>query len=398
VITTVKASFSRVGTAPGSGARRLTPFVITFNELRRRVRDRSAVITCLVAPVAIAAILGFAFAGNTSTATLPIGVSGASPALLRAAVHASQFPGNVVVRIVPGEAAVKREVADGTLAGGVVLQGGQQNLSHLLIPMVAPGATPSPGFEIVDRASALIGQEYAESLAAGLASRLYAGRLQHGTATDLAAISVSASTLGNGGKAVLDYFAPSIAVVFLFIGSGLGMRSLLMERATGTLARLAAAPIRPSAIVWGKLLAIGLTGLASILIVWGVTAAAFGANWGAPLGVLMMCVGATAAMCGLGAFLTSFARTPQEAFAASLVVGLVLALLGGNLLPPGALPEALQVLSLGTPNGWALVGFGRLALLRDPASSVVGPFLVLCLIALVTGGLAMARVRSMVTA
>jgi ABC-2 type transport system permease protein len=170
-----------------------------------------------------------------------------------------------------------------------------------------------------------------------------------------------------------------------------------MERATGTLARLAVAPIRPSTVVWGKLLAIGVTGLTSILIVWGVTAGVFGANWGDPLGVLMMCVGATAAMCGLGAFLTSFARTPQEAFAASLVVGIVLALLGGNLLPPGALPEPLQVLSLGTPNGWALVGFGRLALLRDPVSSVIGPFLVLGLIALVTGGLAMARVRRMVT-
>jgi ABC-2 type transport system permease protein len=109
-----------------------------------------------------------------------------------------------------------------------------------------------------------------------------------------------------------------------------------------------------------------------------------------------MCVGATAAMCGLGALLTSFARTPQEAFAASLIVGLVLALLGGNLLPPGALPEALQVLSLATPNGWALVGFGRLTLLRDPASAVIGPFLVLCLIAVVTGGLAMTRVRRMV--
>ena len=106
---------------------------------------------------------------------------------------------------------------------------------------------------------------------------------------------------------------------------------------------------------------------------------------------------ATAAMCGLGVFLSSFARSPQEAFAASLVVGLVLALLGGNLLPPGALPEFLQVLSLGTPNGWALVGFGRLALLRDPTSSVRGPFAVLCLIALVTGGLAMTRVRRMVT-
>jgi ABC-2 type transport system permease protein len=365
--------------------------------LRRRVRDRSAVITCLVAPVAIAAILGFAFAGNRFPGTITIGVSGSTPALLRAAVHASQLPPTVVVRLVPGEAAVKQEVADGTLAGGVVVSRNHKTLSDLLVPMVAPGATPSPGFDVVDRADALTGQEYAESVAAGLASRMYAGRLERGTATDAAAISVQSTSLGNRGKAVLDYFAPSIAIVFLFIGSGLGVRSLMMERANGTLARLAASPVRPRTIVWGKLLAIALTGLTSILIVWGVTVAVFGANWGAPLGVLLMCVGATAAMCGLGVFLSSFARSPQEAFAASLVVGLVLALLGGNLLPPGALPEFLQVLSLGTPNGWALVGFGRLALLRDPTSSVLGPFAVLCLIALVTGGLAMTRVRRMVT-
>jgi ABC-2 type transport system permease protein len=350
-----------------------------------------------VAPLVIAAILGFAFAGNATTGTIPIGVAGTSPALLRAAVHASQLPPTVVVHLVTSESAVKREVADGTLAGGVVVSRARKSLSDLLIPMVAPGGSPSPGFDVVDRGDALIGQEYAESVAAGLASRLYAGRLEPGIATDAAAISVQANTLGNGGKAVLDYFAPSIAVVFLFIGSGVGMRSLLMERATGTLARLAASPIRPRTIVGGKLLAIALTGLTSILIVWGVTVAAFGADWGAPLGVLLMCLGATAAMCGLGVFLSSFARTPQEAFAGSLIVGLVLALLGGNLLPPGALPEFLQVLSLGTPNGWALVGFGRLALLRDPASSVLGPFAVLCLIALVTGGLAMTRLRRMVT-
>jgi linearmycin/streptolysin S transport system permease protein len=355
------------------------------------------VLTVLVAPLAIAAILGFAFAGNASTGPVPIGVSGASPALLRAAMHASQLPPNVSVHVVAGQDALKRAVADGTLEGGIAVLRGHKSLGHLLIPMVAPGATPSPGFDVIDRANAVVGQEYAESLAAGLASRLYAGRLYRGTATDTAAISVESSMVGNGGKAVLDYFAPSIAVVFLFIGSGLGVRSLLMERATGTLSRLVAAPIRPRTIVWGKLIAIGLTGLASILVVWGVTVAVFGADWGAPLGVLLMCLGATAAMCGLGTFLTSFARSPQEAFAASLIVGLVLALLGGNLLPPGALPEFLQVLSLGTPNGWALVGFGRLALLHDPATSVLGPFAALCLIALVTGGLAMTRVRRMVT-
>ncbi len=350
-----------------------------------------------MAPLAIAAILGLAFSGNAANGATPIGVSGASAALVRAAVHASQLPPNVTVHFVAGKDALKREVADGTLEAGIAVSRGHKSLGHLLIPMVAPGGTPSPGFDVVDRANALIGQEYAESLAAGLASRMYAGRLYRGTSTDPAAISVESDMLGNGGKAVLNYFAPSIAVVFLFIGSGLGMRSLLMERATGTLARLAAAPVEPRTIVWGKLLAIAVTGLSSILIVWGVTTGVFGADWGPPLGVLLMCLGATAAMCGLGTFLTSFARSPQEAFAASLIVGLLLALLGGNLLPPGALPEFLQVLSLGTPNGWALVGFGRLSLLHDPASSVLGPFAVLCLIALVTGGLAMTRVRQMVT-
>ena len=370
---------------------------ITVNELRRRLRDRSAVMTCLVAPLAIAAILGFAFARNPTAGSVPIGVSGAPPLLVAAAVQASQLPASVHVRILPSGAAVTRQVAEGTLAGGVIVTRRRPSLSQLLVPMLAPGATPSPGFRVVDRADALVGQETAESVAAGLASRLYAGRLERGTATDAAAISVTTSTLGNGGKAVLDYFAPSIAVVFLFIGSGLGMRSLMMERETGTLARLAAAPVRPSAIVGGKLAAVGITGLTSILVVWGVTVLVFRANWGAPLGVLLMCVGATAAMCGFGVFLTSFARSPREAFGVSLVVGLVLALLGGNLLPPGALPGFLQVASLGTPNGWALVGFGRLALVRDPASSVLGPFAALSLIALVTGGLAMARVRRMVT-
>jgi ABC-2 type transport system permease protein len=169
-----------------------------------------------------------------------------------------------------------------------------------------------------------------------------------------------------------------------------------MERTGGTLARVTAAPVRPTQIVLGKLLAIFVTGLATIFVIWAVTTFAFGANWGNPLGVLLMCIGATAAMCGIGVFLTSLAKTEQQAFGITMLVGLFLALVGGNLLPSGSLPDAFQVLALGTPNGWALVGFGRLSQLGDPASSVIGPFLVLLAIAAVAGGLAMTRVRKMV--
>ena len=41
---------------------------------------------------------------------------------------------------------------------------------------------------------------------------------------------MTSQSLANAGRGVLDYFAPSIAVVFLFIGGGLGMRSLGVRR------------------------------------------------------------------------------------------------------------------------------------------------------------------------
>jgi len=360
------------------------------------VRDRSILISSLIAPLVLTGILGFAFGHDAPKGHLVIGVTGATPAVVVAATYATQVPSFVSVRVVANAGDVKREVADGTLAGGVILRGPHARLSNLLIPIVAPGAGHSPGFDVVSRASSLTGQEWAESIAAGLASRLYAGHLRPGSASQSASISVSTMSLGNASRGVLDYFAPSIAVIFLFIGGGLGMRSLMLERSGGTLVRIAAAPLRPMRIVVGKMLALFVTGLISILVVWGATTFLFGADWGAPLGVLLLSIGAAAAMCGLGAFLTSLARNEQEAFGVALIVGLFLSLVGGNLLPPGSLPEFLQILSLGTPNGWALVGFGRLALLHESAGSVLGPFLVLCLIAIVSFGQAMTRVRRMV--
>ena len=148
-------------------------------------------------------------------------------------------------------------------------------------------------------------------------------------------MAVNSQDVGHGGKVNLNFFAPNIAVVFLFIGSGLGMRSLLMERSAGTLARITAAPVRPTQIVLGKLLAIFLTGMATIFVIWAVTTYGFGADWGNLLGVLLMAIGATAAMCGIGVFLTSLAKTEQQAFGITLARG---ALPGAGGRQPAARP------------------------------------------------------------
>ena len=373
--------------------------VIAWNELHRRLRDRSVLIGCLAAPLLMAAVLGLSFAGGANASPVHIGVSGASPQMLTAALAASQLPKNVTVTALPSQQSVKNGVASGTLDGGVAVLPSQLRLHTLLVPIVDPGATHTPGFDVVTKGTSPLGEEYAESVAAGISSVMYASRVPHTEATeaaDPATVAVNSQNVGHGGKVNLNFFAPNIAVVFLFIGSGLGMRSLLMERSAGTLARITAAPVRPTQIVLGKLLAIFITGMATIFVIWAVTTYGFGADWGNLLGVLLMAIGATAAMCGIGVFLTSLAKTEQQAFGITLLVGLFLALVGGNLLPSGSLPDAFQVLALGTPNGWALVGFGRLDQLGEPASSIIGPFVILLIIAVVAGGLAMTRVRKMV--
>jgi ABC-2 type transport system permease protein len=370
--------------------------VIALNELRRRFRDRSVLIGCLAAPLLMAAVLGLSFAGSAGTPAVRIGVSGASPGSLAAAVRAAQLPSNVHVVAMSEGGAARAAVADGSLDGAVALLPGQLRLNSLLVPVVDPGATDTPGLDVVTRGTSQLGQEYTESMAAALSSVLYSDRIPGGGSADASRVALTTQSVGHGGKVNLNFFAPNIAVVFLFIGAGLGMRSLLMERSAGTLARVAAAPVRPIQIVLGKLAAIFVTGLATIFVIWAVTSLAFGADWGDPLGVVLLSVAATVAVCGIAVFLTSLAKTEQQAFGITMLVGLFLALLGGNLLPSGSLPDFFQVLSLGTPNGWALVGFGRLDQLGDPASSVVGPILVLVLIALVAGGLALIRVRRMV--
>jgi ABC-2 type transport system permease protein len=197
---------------------------------------------------------------------------------------------------------------------------------------------------------------------------------------------------------LLGYFGPSMAIVFLFLGIGSGARSLLGERETGTLARLKAAPIGLGRVVAGKVSAVLLLALMSILVVWVVTTLAFGASWGPTPAVLAMSVATVLAFGGIALLLTVSSRNPAQSDATMAIVAFVLALLGGNFFPTGSLPPVMQKLSLATPNGWALQGFGNLSLDRAGYAGIQVPLVVLLTIAVVLGGIALTRLRSLVAA
>jgi ABC-2 type transport system permease protein len=275
-------------------------------------------------------------------------------------------------------------------------------------------ASPGPS-QVVLRSPALVEIVYPRNstIAAGVTAALTAAVDGRVAAGELAAAAAGTSAASAGDiatqaaetppplKAVDDsagkrpntigYFGPGMAIIFLFIGAGAGARSLLGERDTGTLARLAIAPVRPASVIAGKVGAVVLTALASILAVWGVTTLVFSATWGQPAAVLAMCVATVLAFAGLALFIAVAAKTPGQAETATLVLGFGLALFGGNFFPPGTLPPLFEKLTLLTPNGWALQGFGSLAIDGAHFPTVVTPLIVLVVIAAAFGVVSLAR-------
>jgi ABC-2 type transport system permease protein len=125
-----------------------------------------------------------------------------------------------------------------------------------------------------------------------------------------------------GGRTIeaANYFGPSMAIFFLFFTVSFGARSVLAERQQGTMRRLLATAAPPGGVLAGKALAAFVLGTSSVLVV-------------------------------------TLAKTDEQADGYSSLVVFTLALLGGNFVYLAQLPEALQRVSLLTPNGWALRGF-----------------------------------------
>jgi ABC-2 type transport system permease protein len=232
------------------------------------------------------------------------------------------------------------------------------------------------------------------SVATVIASRGGAGDTQAlagqaaATATPVAVSDVSAQTKQLDTK---SFFAAGMAVFFLFFTVQFGVTSLLEERSEGTLARLLAAPIGRGSILGGKLLVSFLLGVISMAVLVVATSLLFGAHWGNPLGVAVLIVAAIAAAMGIMALIATLAKNAEQAANWQTVAAVVLGLLGGTFFQVSQAPGVLSTLTFVAPQAWFLRGLGDL---RGGSLGVVWvPVLAMLGFAVVTGGLALFRLR-----
>ena len=357
---------------------------VALKDLRQRFRDRSAIVVAFVAPVLLAVIisaaLGGAFGGDFHATYAVADEDGGSFAdlLVRDVLGSDDLRSVVSVRTV-GSASAARALVDG----------GDADAAFLVPAGFSDAVTAGRPAEIglVTGGDEPVAAGVAGSIAAGFAARINEVRLVLAVAADAGVAPpdldalARAAPLGEVRMAAPEgdelepasYFGPAMALFFLYFAVGLGVRSILVERDQGTLARLMAAPVHPRAVLVGKAAAAFTLGVVSVLVVLAASAALLGAAWGDTTAVLVLVLVMTLAATAIIWLIATVARTEQQAAAYSTLAGVGLSLLGGNFFPVSEAPAVLRRLALFTPNGQALRGFADLAVDASPGLSTVAP-------------------------
>lgn len=377
--------------------------VVAGADLRRRLRNRSAVVVAFIGPLSLGVVFSVLVGGASGT-TFEIGVvdldgSPASTDLVASLVAANAEQDQVRFVEVGDDATARQQIEDGDVGAAIVLPAG-----------FGPAAVSGQpiAIDVLRDPEQPVTAQVAESVAQSIASGYERVGLSVATVAALGGNPDDATVAAAGGAApalaLVDqpvggrelspgaFYGASMAILFLFFTVGFAARSVLMERQTGTLARQLATPATPGAILAGKTLSVAVLGFAGFVTVWLVTSLLFGSPWGDPVAVLALMAATVLAVAGVATFVASLARSERQADAATTVTAFVLALLGGNFVGPN-LPPLLRRLSVLTPNGWALRSFTALNTDAAGLREILTALAVLTGMGLVFGAVGVVRVR-----
>ncbi len=390
-------------------------FIIAGKDLRERIRDRSAIILAVIAPLGLAIIFSLLLpsgdeAFSAEYAFVDLDGSATSAAFRSGPLAALEEAGIAGIVVVDDEDAARAAIEAGDADAAAVMPAGFE-------AAVQSGAAAE--VQVIGQPSAGLATEILRSLAEGYTAELQAIRVAVATVVagqpsppDEAAIAA----LAERARATQDpitltdaeaelrraspatYFPASMAIFFLFFTAQFGPLSLLGERRQGTLPRLVAAPIPPWSIVAGKAIGSFVLGVVSLAVIVIASTLLVGAEWGNPIGVAALIVAAVLSAMGITALITTLARTEEQAGGWNAIVAVTLGILGGAFFSLAQAPELLSRLSFLTPHAWFLRGLDELAAPSATLANLALPLAALLAIAVVTGGIGLLRAGRLVTA
>ncbi|MGI9643405.1 MAG: ABC transporter permease [Acidimicrobiia bacterium] len=386
--------------------------LIARKDLTLRIRDRSAFVIGIIAPLGLAFIFNLILGDiDTGAFTPSYSVTDLDNGQLSVAFVGvlDQLDADGVIEIVERPSTVEeaRALAEGdTVSAAIVIPEGFSQ---------AALASTDASVLIIANPDNPVQVEIARSMAAGFASEVRTSQLAVATAAAGASPPLSQEEVGRlvaaaseglpeaivvGGVQTnskeLDlatFFAAGMSVFFLFFTVSFGVNGLLEEQQQGTIRRLVAAPIKSTQIVMGKAIVSFILGIVSMTLLIVASSYLLGASWGDPIGVGLLVVAGVVSATGLMMVVAAFAKTPEQAGNLQAILAIGLGMLGGIFFPGALGTGFLSYVSYISPHRWFLVGLGDLAS-GDGVSVIVPSLLGLVSFGVIAWAAAMARFRT----
>jgi len=391
-------------------------WAIAWKDLRSMMRNVPALTMMLVAPLALAGLLGFAFGGGDSFEISATKVAAASEDVRPAGGSAetvSTAAGDSLVGILTSKdlqdvldvtkvedaAAARARVDDGDAAVAVIVP---EDFTAALYGTEGTRAAvelyvnPTQEFGIAI-AESVVSQALLDFNGARAAATVAAAMAGEDAGHEDAAQAAAARFVQDGGvsRALnLTARAPGVGedqeeeattvglilagmmIFFMFFGAANVARTILTEDEEGTLPRMMTTPTSTGTILGGKFASVFLTVSIQLIVLLVGGRLLFGIDWGRLDVVAVLTVATAAVASGLALLVISVVRTPGQAGAIGAGVYLVLALLGGNFTGTATSTGTYATVQGFTPNGPLLRGWDaamRGGGLADIAGDLVVP-------------------------
>ncbi len=151
---------------------------------------------------------------------------------------------------------------------------------------------------------------------------------------------------------------PGYTIMYIFFIVGVMATSILQERRDGTFRRLLASPVSKVVLLLGKLLPYYIVCLLQAVILFAIGKFVFGMDLGLhPLALVGITLALVACAISLGLLIASFVKSEGQANGIGTIIVLVMAAIGGCMVPPVFMPSFMTNLARITPDGWALLGY-----------------------------------------
>jgi ABC-2 type transport system permease protein len=205
------------------------------------------------------------------------------------------------------------------------------------------------------------------------------------------------------GGAAIAYYAGAVTILFTMFAATHGALTLIDERRSGIADRILAGRHGMGPVVSGKFLFLIVQGAAQAAVIFATAQVVYqvpvvdlsrGALWALQhFGLWLVVTGVTAAAAGgLALALVTLCRTREQAQMLSTFVIMILAAIGGSMVPRFLMPPWLQDLGWWTPHAWVIDAYQGLLWRDDGAAALYKAWFVLVSIGL--AGFAVAQIAS----